>query len=76
MGGRRREGRVENERAWRWTPRRSAKRDTTWTSTTPTVRMTSSTARPKNWWLSLIETEKELLRLYEELQREIDGFVL
>ena len=31
---------------------------------------------PKELVAELIQTERELLRLYEDLQREIDGFAL
>jgi type I restriction enzyme M protein len=75
-GGRDRAGRVENERAWcidADTIRRSGyKLDLQ----NPHGRDDLEHRSPKELVAALIATERELLRLYEDLQREIDGFAL
>ena len=76
LGGRDRAGRVENERAWcvdADTIRRSGYKLDLHNPHRPDDLEHRS---PKELVAELIETERELLKLYEDLQREIDGFSL
>lgn len=75
-GGRRREGRLENERAWRVDAATIRESGYNLDLHNPHRPDDLEHRSPKELVAELIETEKELLRLYEDLQREIDGFAL
>jgi len=75
-GGHSRSGRVENERAWRVDGETIRGSDYNLDLHDPHRPDDLEHRSPKAVVAELIETERELLRLYEHLQREVDGFEL
>ena len=75
-GGRERKSRVANERAWRVDA--DSIRDSGYNLDQHNPHRPDDLEHhsPNELVAALIETERELLKLYEDLQREIDGYVL
>jgi type I restriction enzyme M protein len=73
-GGRSRAGRVENEHAWRVPIEMIAESGYNLDLHSPNRAATLEERSPSELIAELIDTERGLLDLYEQLQREIEGF--